>query len=342
MKYKQIMLASVTIAEARNREMLLSLGGLFDQQKGLALLNTAPKPERGKTVFLIAGLPETIFAATLEFAITAATFIESFDENRHIGPVDTITFYPIENITLSDTVTYAKKLSRELYARLKTPLFYHKYKSYPLYREYSDFLRERGKNGLTEKIAEGLVKPTLGSTAETPPLGYTLITARIFPVRFNINISTFDADIAYRIAQRFDYASHAKFWSAGRNVSGRDGQVFTIPSKLSGIRALHVSNEYLKFQQLSFLVFEPETTPLYCIYEVCRCEAEDFGVEILGSEIHGFISARNLSSSFAFYCNAEADEEKQRAQLIDRLQLQSMHKFEPEYKIIEQILAYRY
>ena len=341
MRKKEIVFGSILISESQNREKIVKIVNAGETVKNTALINVSPLQTRESTQIAFAGAPEAISEALFRVAEAANSNLKLAEKSPRSGIIESVLFIPVQNISLADCKLLAKRFVRRIYQELKLPVFYHNYKSYPLYRDYVGLVFDRGIHGLMERMDEGLIKPTVGSELIDPHRGVIFIAARPPVIRYIINISTFDPDVSYRLSQRFDSFSHAKIWSANTEIKGGKGQSFLIPEKFKGIKGFGVPNDYLKNQQLSLVIYDTDSVGLHHLFETAKYEVEDFNAEVFSSEILGFIHRKPLIEAGKFYADKEMDDKDYIRLAVEKLKLDKTHVFVPEAKIIECLVESR-
>lgn len=338
MRRKQIILATMSICEIDDRDKIDAIVLSADSVRGTYLLNVAPSREQGRTLIVLAGNSEGVMEAAYKIAQKALSILNIRKKSPRIGVLDTVFFTPIQGCTFEDCKQLAKKFGKKIYQDFQVPFFYHNYKNYSLYLEFVSLLMKRGIRGLRERIQSGILKPTLGGVELSEKSGFLFTFARIPTIRLIVNISTFDPDISFRIAQRLDCSTHAKLWSAGTTVNGEGDQSFVIPEKYVGIKALGVTNDYMKTQQINILIHNTEKVMLHEIYEAIKYEADYFSSKVVSCEIFGLLSKKPLLQSGQFYSKKELSEKELIDLAVKKMQLSDNTLFVPEVKVIEYLI----
>lgn len=338
MRLKPIVYGSVTVAEVDNKNAIDEMAKAGSRTEGAVLINVAPVIDRAFTHYAFAGRPEAVSEAILKVSIMAFEILKLKANSPRSGVVDTVIFIPVQGITLSECKQLTKKFIKSLYEKRKVPVFYQNYKSYQLYREYANLILERGIRGISERMTEGIVKPILGAESFRKNKGVLFATARPPVIRFVVNISTYDPDTSYRIARRFDSSSHSNLWSSETVINGHGENKFKIPNKFKGVKAFGVPNDFLKIQQISFVIYDTEAVGLHQLFEAAKYEVQDLGTEVISSEIQGYTNKKPLIEAAKFYVGKGFSEEEYIGKAIENLKLDQTHYFVPEAKIIEYLV----
>jgi glutamate formiminotransferase len=336
---KELILATCSIAEAADRNGIDAIAGASQGNRHVRLLNVAPKTQQGRTLFTLAGQGTDLISTLVAMADVAVDRIVLRDDSQRIGVFDSGFFVPISGTSLEECKRLAKKLGKQLYQNFGIAFFYHNYKSYPLYEVYAQMLRGRGLAGVREGLAAGLIQTTLGDSKNELPHGFCLAFARPPSLRFNIHLRTSDPDISARLASRMDSVNHNKLWSAGTKINVPPGTV-VIPEKFAGIKAVGVTNKYLRQEQIEMLLYDCQAAPMHEVFETVKYEADNFGVEVVATDIQGLAPLAPLLQSGQFYLgNGEHSEKALLDEASQRLLLDFGHPFVREAKIVEFLMA---
>ena len=338
MRRKPIILATASVSEVKDREKIDKVALAAENTQGSVLLNVFPHIDQGRTLITVGGTLEGVSEAIYNLTDMALKLFVMPKKSPCIGVVDTVFFVPIHACTLEECKQLSKRFAKRIYQNHQIPFFYHNYKNHSLYHEFMKLLMERGLRGLKERIENGIIKPTLGGTRIPAKQGVLFTFARKPHVRFIINISTFDPDVSFRLSQRFDSSSHAKLWAAETKIEGGGDSYFVIPEKFKGIMALGAANDYLKHQQVNILIYDLDSVGLHELYESMRYEVDNFGAEILSSEIFGLIPKEPLIRAGQFYSGKERTEAELIKLAAEKLKLSGSDTFVPETKIIEYLV----
>jgi glutamate formiminotransferase len=181
-----VLLAVPNVSEGRDERVLDAIGDAF-VAGGARLLDRHADPDHHRAVFTLAGEAGALHAA---LAAGARTAIERIDLTRHHGihpNVGALDVAPVVHRTPEQrgaAVAEALVLADDL-GQLGLPVF--------LYGALADGrtraeLRRGGRNGLAQRIAEGL-RPDFGPPAMHPTAGATLVAARPPLVAFNLELA---------------------------------------------------------------------------------------------------------------------------------------------------------
>jgi glutamate formiminotransferase len=185
-----------------------------------------------------------------------------------IGVVDVVPFIPLQNCTMAEARDLAHETGRELWNKLKLPVyFYGEAAEKPMRRDLPE-VRKGGYAALKREIDQPQRAPDLGQGLH-PTAGAVAVGARDFLIAYNVNLDTNDRSLAASIA---------------KNIREKHGG-------LKGVRALGLELKSKGITQVSINIVDHQETSLKKVFdEVCKW-AKEYQVEIIDSEIVGLIPA---------------------------------------------------
>ena len=231
-----------------------------------------------RSVFTLAGSPEAIENAVLNFTRTAASLI---DMETHtgvhpcIGSTDVIPFIPLKNISMEECVSLSEKVGERIAKELNLPVYlYAQSAKIPSHKRLAD-IRRGGFSTLKTKIACDPDRfPDFGPRTLTSAGGVS-IGARNILIAFNVFLNTDDLNAARQIAKKI------------RESSGG----------LPGIQAIGLSVNNLA--QVSMNLLDYHKTSMKKVFDVICEEAAKFSLSPLYSELIGMIPRDALTGTNA-------------------------------------------
>jgi glutamate formiminotransferase/formiminotetrahydrofolate cyclodeaminase len=264
---KEVIEAIVTEAKARN----------------VKVLDIESDIDHNRSVLTFVGDPQNVKDAALA---ASAKAIELIDLNTHrgqhprMGAVDVIPFIPIADVTMDECVQIAREFAAQYAETFKVPVYlYEAAATRPDRRNLAD-IRKGEFEGLREEIGKNPdKKPDFGPDAIHPTAGATAIGARQILIAYNINLDTSNLDVAKRIAKQ---------------IRGKDGG-------LAAVKALGFELKDRGIVQVSMNMVDYKASQLFKAFELVRTLAEQYGVQVLESEIVGLVPTEALTDTAEFY-----------------------------------------
>ncbi|MGH7128497.1 MAG: glutamate formimidoyltransferase [Planctomycetaceae bacterium] len=256
-------------SEGRRREVIDAIADDVRRTNGARLLDVQADESHNRCVVTFVGTPEAARTAALAASERA---VELIDMNAHrgehprLGAIDVIPFIPISGVTMDDAVGIAKTLGREIWDRLRVPVFFYAEAATRPERRRLPDIRKGEYEGLAAKLADPAWMPDFGEAKPHPTAGAAVVGARRPLIAYNINLSTDDIEVAKKIAR------------AVRESSGG----------LVAVQAMGVKNESGK-AQVSMNLVDFTQTPVQRAFEVVNEEAAHYGVTIVESEVVGLL-----------------------------------------------------
>jgi glutamate formiminotransferase len=234
-----------------------------------------------------AGPPAAVADAAFRAVEKAASLI---DLTRHqgahprIGAADVVPFIPIEGVTLEDCVELAEGVGREIWRRLKIPVYFYEAAARRPERVNLENIRRGQFEALLKEMGTVPERhPDVGDPVCHPTAGAVVVGARKFLIAYNINLGTADAGIAKKIAKII------RFSSGGFRY----------------VKAMGVALASRNQSQVSMNLTDFEQTPMHLVFEAVRRQAERHGVAVVGSEIVGLIPRKALEMSAGYFLRCE-------------------------------------
>lgn len=254
-------------SEGRDRSTIEALAAAAASVRGAALLDRTSDVDHNRTVLTIAGEPQSVSEAAFRCVQVAA---ERIDLSRHqgvhprIGAADVVPFVPLKDATLAKCVEIALAFAHRLWNELCIPVYLYESAARDPSRSRLETLRSPKFTGA----------PDIGS-GRHPTRGATIVGARRLLIAWNVILDSRDLGAARAIAR------------AIRDSSGG----------LPAVKALGFPLQSRHQVQVSINLVDFETTPLHCVFERVRLEAESRNIPVLGSELIGLIPNRALQIS---------------------------------------------
>lgn len=333
-------------SEGRDPEVIRQITDRIQSVEGVKLLDVDPGKATNRTVVTFVGDPDSVIEAAFRGIQKAAELI---DMNKHsgehprMGATDVCPLIPIANISMEETVVYAKKLAKRVGEELGISIF--------LYEAAAT--QERWKNlanirsGEYEKMAAKLAgddfKPDFGPQTLHPNAGVTAIGARDFLIAYNINLNTTSTRRANSVA--FDVREAGRVKREGHPITGKvlrdeKGEALRIPGACKAVKAIGWYIEEYGIAQISMNLTDIKQTPLHVAFEACRESANKRGLRVTGSELVGLVPLQVLLDAGKYFLKQQnrstgiAESEIIKI-AVKSLGLDELSPFDPQQKIIE-------
>ena len=269
-------------SEGRRPEVINAIVDEARAVAGVKVMDYSSDVDHNRTVLTFVGEPQAVKKAAFACCAKASELI---DMEKHkgghprIGATDVIPFIPVADVDMTECVTLAHELGKEIADKLSIPVFFYEAAAKRPGMKALPDVRKGEYEGLKEAILTPERAPDEGPRAMHPSAGATVVGARQFLVAFNINLGTPDVTIAKKIAQ-------------------------TIRSAKGGYahcRAIGLMLDERGTAQVSINMTDYTGTPLHRVFETVKSEASRWGVNVTGSEIIGLTPMQALIDAAAFY-----------------------------------------
>jgi glutamate formiminotransferase / formiminotetrahydrofolate cyclodeaminase len=347
---KKIIECVPNFSEGRDMGIIEQITDVIEAVEGVKLLDVDPGNDTNRTVVTFVGSPEAVAEAAF---LSVKKASEVIDMSKHhgahprMGATDVCPFVPVAGITMDETVFYARKVAERIGHELGIPVYCYENAAYTPERKNLANCRSGEYEGLRKKLSDPEWKPDFGPTVFNERSGATAVGARDFLVAFNINLNTTSTRRANAIA--YDVREKGRPQREGDPVNGKivrdeNGEKVMVPGSLKSVKAIGWYIEEYGIAQISMNLTDISVTPVHIAFdEVCR-KAEARGVRVTGSELVGLIPLKALLDAGRYFLakqqrSAGVYDEELIKIAVRSMGLNDIHKFKPEEKVIEFVMA---
>ncbi len=330
---KQIVECVPNFSEGQNTDIIDKIASSVQSTRNIKLLNVEPDRDYNRTVITFAGEPLCVKEAAFKAISTASELIDMSrqkGEHPRIGATDVCPIIPVANVTKDECVKLSNELGKDVGEKLGIPVY--------LYEDAARSAERRNLENIRKGEYEGLEEKLKNWTPDYGPIEYndqvrksgaTVIGSRFFLIAYNVNLNTRDVSIANEIAK--------KVRESGSMIIDESGKKKRVPGILKYVKAIGVElNEY-KITQVSLNLTNYKATSIHKVFETIKAKAKAYCIEATGSEVIGLIPKEALTEAGAFYTSNNSEDNLIES-AIEHLGLSQLNKFEPEKKIIENLL----
>ncbi len=326
---KKIVECVPNFSEGKNTETIHAIAEAISAVEGCRLLDVDPGESTNRTVYTFVGDPESVVEGALAAARIARKLIDMRQhsgEHPRFGAMDVCPFIPVVGVSMAECVEIAKTFAKKAAAELGIPFYLYEEAAEHDFRRKLPDIRHGEYEGLAEKLENPKWKPDFGPEKFVPEWGITATGARKFLIAYNVNILG-TPNQAHRIALNLR--------EAGR---GEDE-----PGRLKEVKGMGWFVKEYNMAQVTVNLTDYEVTPVHVLYEEVKKEAKALNLAVTGSEIVGLVPREVLIMAADYYIDAEnlfIYQQDQKIRLaIERLGLNSVTQFDPNERIIENIIS---
>lgn len=322
----------------------------IESVEGISLLDVDPGKATNRTVVTFVGAPEEVSEAAFLAVKKASELIDMSKhrgEHPRMGATDVCPLVPVSNITMEETVEYARKLAERIGNELGIPVYCYENAALKEARRNLADCRAGEYEGLKKKLADPEWKPDFGPAEFNSMSGATAVGARDFLVAYNINLNTTSVRRANSIA--FDIREKGRIKRENGSLSGKvindeNDEPIRIPGTLKSVKAIGWFIEEYGIAQISINLTNISITPVHIAFdEVCK-KADKRGLRVTGSELVGLIPLNAMLDAGRYFLKKQkrslgASDKELIKIAVKSMGLDELYKFKPEEKIIEYVMA---
>ena len=320
-------------SEGQNSDIIDKIASSVQSTRNVKLLNVEPDRDYNRTVITFAGEPLCVKEAAFKAISTASELIDMSrqkGEHPRIGATDVCPIIPVANVTKDECIKLSDELGKDVGEKLCIPVYLYEDTARSAERRNLENIRKGEYEGLEQKLKSWI--PDYGPTEYNDKVrraGATVIGSRFFLIAYNVNLNTRDVSIANKIAK--------KVRESGSMTIDETGVKRRVPGLLKYVKAIGVElNEY-NITQVSLNLTNYKETSMHKVFETIKAQAKEHGVEATGSEVIGLVPKEALIEAGAFYAGNNSGDNIIEA-AMKHLGLSQLNRFEPEKKIIENLL----
>ena len=337
-------------SEGRDLAIIKQITDQIETVDGVQLLDVDPGKATNRTVVTFVGSPQLVLEAAFRADRKASELIDMskhHGEHPRFGAIDVCPLVPVANITMDETVVYARQLAKRLGEELRLTIYCYEYAAFTEARRNLATVRLGEYEGLKDKLTRPDWKPDFGPAAFNARSGATAVGARDFLVAYNVNLNTTSTRRANAIA--FDIREKGRPRREGNPITGKivkddKGNPVTIPGSLKSVKAIGWYIEEYGIAQISINLTNLSVTPLHIAFDECCKKADARGVRVTGSELVGLVPLKSMLDAGRYFLKKQqrsvgvSDKELLKI-AVKSLGLNDLYPFKPEEKIIEYAIA---
>ena len=337
-------------SEGRDMEVIRKITDEIEKTGGVKLLDVDPGAATNRTVVTFVGEPDDVVEAAWRAVKKASEVIDMRKhkgEHPRMGATDVCPLVPVANISMEETVEYARKLARRIGEELEIPVYCYENAAFADERKNLANCRAGEYEGMPEKLKDPKWKPDFGPAAFNAKTGVTAVGARDFLVAFNVNLNTTSTRRANSIA--FDVRERGRPKREGNPITGKivkdeKGKPVMMPGSLKAVKAIGWFIEEYGIAQISMNLTNISITPVHIAFdEACR-KAEARGIRVTGSELVGLIPLKAMLDAGKYFLKKQQRStgvsQKELLKIaVMSMGLDDLKPFKPKEKIIEFMLG---
>ncbi len=346
---KQIIECVPNFSEGRDLGLIKQITDEIEAVDGVKLLDVDPGKATNRTVVTLVGEPDDVIEAAFRGVRKAAQLIDMSKhsgEHPRFGATDVCPLVPVSNISMEETVEYARKLAKRIGEELDIAVYCYESAALSEKRRNLADVRSGEYEGLKKRLTQAEWKPDFGPSKFNSGAGATAVGARDFLVAYNINLNTTSTRRANAIA--FDVRERGRAKREGNPLTGKivkaqDGKPEMIPGSLKSVKAIGWYIEEYEVAQISMNLTNISITPVHIAFDEVFARAEARGVRVTGSELVGLIPLQAMLDAGRHFLRKQnrslgvSDSELIKI-AVKSMGLDELYPFKPQEKIIEYMI----
>ncbi|HET6557294.1 MAG TPA: glutamate formimidoyltransferase [Prolixibacteraceae bacterium] len=346
---KQLIECVPNFSEGRDEKVIRQITDAIQSVDGIRLLNVDPGKATNRTVVTFVGEPYQVVEAAFRGAEMASRLIDMSKhkgEHPRFGALDVCPLVPIANISMEETVTFARMLAQRMGEELGIPVYCYEFAAFNENRRSLANCRAGEYEGLKVKQLIPEWKPDFGPVEFNERSGASAVGARNFLIAYNVNLNTTSVRRANSIA--FDVREAGRIKREGDPITGKivmdeKGEPVRIPGSLARVRAIGWFIKEYGIAQISMNLTDITVTSIHQAFAEVEERARERGIRVTGSELIGLVPLQAMLDAGRYFLRKQKrstgipDEEIIKI-AIKSMGLDELAPFDPKKRIIEYLI----
>jgi len=332
-------------SEGRDSNTIKQITDAIAAVEGVQLLNVDPGKATNRTVVTFVGTPEAVIEAAFQGIKTAGEVIDMRQhtgEHPRQGATDVCPLIPISNMTMEETVEYAKRLAKRVGEELGIPAYLYESAATRPERQNLATIRAGEYEAIPSKLGKAEWQPDFGKNEyneRVAQTGVTVIGARDFLIAYNVNLNTTSVRRANAIA--FDIREKGRIKTkGGKPLNDENDEPIRIPGACKSVKGIGWFIEEYGIAQISMNLTNINVTPMHIAFEETRKSATRRGLRVTGSELVGMVPLKVMLDAGRYFLTQQKrslgiSENEIIHIAVKSLGLDELAPFDPQQKIIE-------
>ncbi|WML31992.1 hypothetical protein RCG24_09220 [Neobacillus sp. OS1-32] len=273
---KKLLLAVPNFSEGQKLDVVNEVVNAVRQVESVKIVGVEPEHNFNRTVLTYIVDTDHVEESMLKMAEKVFKHVNmevQKGDHPRIGALDTFPIFPLENVTIEETIALAEKLGQSLFDHYKVPVYFSGLNARTEYKKSNTNIRRGQYEGLKAILEDKnhpdyeTRKPDLSVNGELDAkMGACTVTADYEGlVAYNVFVESEDVSIAKEIAKLVKSEEHG--WLSIKSVGFKD--------------------EGKPGTAVSMNVFNCTETPLVMLRDYVAKKAEERGTKVIGTEIVG-------------------------------------------------------
>lgn len=346
---KKIIECVPNFSEGNNMQIIKQITDSIEAVEGVKLLDVDPGKATNRTVVTFVGTPDEVVEAAFQAIKKSSELIDMSKhtgEHPRFGATDVCPFIPIANISMEETVEYARKLAKRVGEELNLAVYCYEAAAFTPERKNLADVRSGEYEGLPDKLNTEKGKPDFGKAIFNAKFGAVAIGARNFLIAYNINLNTTSTRRANAVA--FDVRERGRVKREGGTLTGKiikdaNGNPIYTPGTLPSVKAIGWYIEEFGVAQISMNLTDITITPIHVAFDEVAHRAEVRGIRATGSELVGLLPLEAMLEAGRYFLRKQnrslgvSDSELIKI-AVKSMGLDELYPFDPQKKIIEYVM----
>ncbi|GAB4343763.1 MAG: hypothetical protein Kow0037_32070 [Calditrichia bacterium] len=339
---KRIIGVALKLGEARNREKIDEIARVLELQPNVVLLDLRIREDSETT--LIKFVSEVSCAVRALLPVCQKIF-ELLDYSQYppygkaCGSLSSVVFIPVRNLTLKECEIVIENFAQAIYQQFSQPVYFMGPQldtKITNAQTRNELIRYTPKKQLNEVFEKNNIRPDIGESGYDPTKGVTFIGLRRFVVTISFYLDTEDVELAEDIAEEISATGVKVYDREGQPVLDSSGEPIRKPGKFPNVDAIAIGMAEERLTRIICNLQDYTSPNIFELYDEIKKVADQYMVEILGSNIIGFLPWEAIEIALESENSTGASSYPEQIERFKkRLGLDLFSQFNPQWQIID-------
>ncbi len=334
----KLLAVAIKFSEGQNPQVIDRVAREVENQPEIMLLDLRRRSESDSTTLKFVGRVRQVLRA-FRRAVDSVFEVVPPRPNQLFAPLSSVLFIPVRGLTVEDCQRIARKTARELSAKYSLPVFYFMQAAASANPSFREKLNQWSREQLEEGLRTGAIKPDVWEKRAANFRGITLVGVRKYIVNILFYLDTINLDVAQALADEISYRGRVVLDKQGKPMKDEQGNFIRRGGRFSNVDAMATSQGESDLMQIICNVKDYDNPNLVTLYQALGKLADEYMVEVLGSNILGFVPLAALHSAIAALWNpkelSKYSLSKQLNRLIQYMNINIHDEFVPQWQVID-------
>ncbi len=347
-KIKDLIIVSLTVSEGNNTSVIDEMARTIESDSKTRLIEVAPNSRTNHTLYIFGGSKQKVLDAAFrisDIAFKRINLQNITSEQKCLGVVEHISFIPLHSKNMDTAVKLSTEFAPKFNRQFNVPIYLFGFATKNKQRRDIRNFHQFEFNDWPQIIKKAEWQPDYGEASLNEKRGISIIGARYYHINFATFFEGDDIELIEELTNVYKWVStKRKVYEYLPTTSGEDTDYSEIAELLKKIYTFVDEINQNRIARLLCNVPNYRETPICTVFEIFKQEAANLGLDILGTQIYGFLPGEVLVRAGRYYLESGQAKDQVKAEdaeitymqvAVERLQLGNYESFNLERQVLD-------